>query len=111
LIKKNCAPEDEGSLPVPAEEFLVTQMPRLKHEVRLPYPPEAKAKNIQGLVVLNVLIDDQGKVRQAELVEGPGYGLNEAALKAIYSFEFSPAVIDKKPVAVRIRYAYRFVLN
>jgi protein TonB len=104
-------PDDATALPVPAEEYLVSQMPKLKSEVRIPYPPEAKAKNVEGVVVMDVLIDAAGKVREAKLLEGPGFGLNEAAMKAIYSFEFSPAVIDKKPVAVRIRYAYRFVLN
>lgn len=104
-------PEDADPLPIPTEEYLVQQMPRLKSEVRVPYPPQAKAKNIEGVVVMEVLIDDKGKVRQAKVLEGPGYGLNEAALEAIYKFEFSPAYMEKKPVAVRIRYAYRFVLN
>lgn len=105
------APGDADSLPIPTEEYLVTQMPRLKAEVRVPYPPEAKSKNIEGAVIMDILIDDQGRVRSAELVDGPGFGLNEAALKAIYKFEFHPAVVDKKSVAVKIRYAYRFVLN
>lgn len=104
-------PEDDQALPIPAEEYLVTSMPRLKSEVRIPYPPQAKAKNIEGVVLMEVLIDDKGKVREARLIEGPAYGLTEAAMQAIYNFEFSPAVIDSKPVAVRIRYAYRFVLN
>lgn len=104
-------PEDAESLPIPTEEYLVTQMPRLKSEVRIPYPAEARSKNIEGVVVMDILIDEKGKIRSATLVEGPGFGLNEAALKAIYQFEFSPAVVDKKPVAVRIRYSYRFVLN
>jgi protein TonB len=101
----------EDALPLATEEYLVTQMPKLKSEVRIPYPPEAKAKNIEGVVVMDVLIDETGKVRKATLIEGPGFGLNEAAMKAIYDFVFSPAVIDKKTVAVRIRYAYRFILN
>lgn len=104
-------PEDAESLPIPTEEYLVTQMPRLKSEIRIPYPAEARSKNIEGVVVMDILIDEKGKVRSATLIEGPGFGLNEAALKAIYQFEFSPAVVDKKSVAVRIRYSYRFVLN
>lgn len=104
-------PEDAESLPIPTEEYLVTQMPRLKSEIRIPYPAEARSKNIEGVVVMDILIDEKGKIRSATLIEGPGFGLNEAALKAIYQFEFSPAVVDKKPVAVRIRYSYRFVLN
>lgn len=103
--------DNNEALPVPAAEFLVTKMPRLRAEVRIPYPPEARAQNIEGAVVMNVLIDETGKVREAVLIEGPGHGLNEAALEAIYRFQFEPAEIDKKPVAVRIRYAYRFVLN
>jgi protein TonB len=111
IDQEKLLPSDADSLPVPAEEYLVTQMPKLKNEVRIPYPPEAKAKNVEGVVVMEILIDDKGKVRQATLLEGPGYGLNEAAMKAIYDFEFAPAVIEKKTAAVRIRYAYRFILN
>lgn len=111
IDQEKMRPEDADALPVPTEEYLVNQMPRLKAEVRIPYPPQAKAKNIEGLVMMDILIDDKGKVRSAQLIEGPGYGLNEAALEAIYRFEFVPAMMDKKAIAVRIRYAYRFVLN
>jgi protein TonB len=111
IDQEKLRPEDADDLPVPTEEYLVTSMPRLKSEVRIPYPPEAKKKNIEGVVIMNILIDEKGKVRQAELQEGPGYGLNEAALAAIYNFEFTPAIVGNKAVAVKIRYAYRFILN
>lgn len=104
-------PEDAAALPIPTDEYLISRMPKLKAEIRIPYPPEARKNNIEGLVVLEILIDAQGKVRSATLIEGPGYGLNEAALKAIYAFEFTPALVDEKPVPVKIRYGYRFVLN
>lgn len=104
-------PNDEGSLPIPSEEYLVTQMPKIKKEFRISYPSEAKSKNIEGVVLMDLLIDDKGKVRDVQFVSGPGYGLNEAAVKALRQFEFSPALIDKKTVAVKIRYGYRFVLN
>lgn len=105
-------PEDADSLPVPADEYLVTRMPVLKNPVRIPYPAEARQKNIEGAVIMDILVDDKGKVREAKLVSGPGAGLNEAALAAVRGFEFEPALIDNKPVAVRIpRYAYRFVLD
>lgn len=104
-------PEDADALPIPAEEYLISKMPRIKSEVRVPYPPEARQKNIEGAVVMDILIDEKGKVRKATLIEGPGYGLNEAALNAIYKFEFQPAYVDNKAVAVQIRYSYRFLLN
>ncbi len=103
--------KDAVGLPVPTAEYLVSEMPKLKSEVRIPYPDEAKKKNIEGVVLMDLLIDENGQVRQATLVEGPGYGLNEAALSAIKKFEFIPAKVDGKSVAVKIRYGYRFVLQ
>lgn len=103
--------KDAIGLPVPTAEYMVSQMPRIKSQVRIPYPPDAKKNNVEGSVMMELLIDEMGKVRQAILVEGPGFGLNEAALSAIKGFEFHPAEVDGKPVAVKIRYGYRFVLN
>lgn len=103
--------DDADSIPIPVEEYLVTAMPILESEFRIPYPPEAKKARVQGRVVMDLLIDSEGKVRQASLVEGPGYGLNEAALQAIQNFKFRPAKIQDRVVAVKIRYAYNFVLE
>jgi protein TonB len=104
-------PEDEQALPIPADEFLVTAMPKLLADRRVPYPPEAKKAGVQGAVVFDLLIDAAGKVREARLVQGPGFGLNEAAAAAVVELRFEPARVEEKPVAVRIRYAYRFVLE
>lgn len=103
--------DDASALPIPTDEYLVSSMPVLQSEVRLPYPAEAKAKGIEGPVVMDVLIDSEGKVREAKLVSGPGGGLNEAALEAIRNFRFKPAQASGQAVAVRIRYTYRFVLE
>lgn len=103
--------DDDQDLPIPADELMVTAMPKLQSEVRIPYPPEAKAKGIQGAVVMDILIDAQGQVREVKLIQGPGAGLNEAALEAVKQFKFIPARIEAQVVAVRIRYAYRFVLE
>jgi TonB family protein len=60
---------------------------------------------------MNLLIDESGKVRDVSLIEGPQTDLNAAAMAAAKGFQFTPALIQKKPVAVRIRYTYRFVLE
>lgn len=104
-------PEDEVALPVPADEIEVTQMPKLLSEVRVPYPAEAKRNGVQGAVVMDLLIDANGNVRDVTLIEGPEQGLNEAAMSAVRQFRFSSAYIEAKAVAVKIRYAYRFVLE
>jgi protein TonB len=104
-------PGDPDLLPVPSEEYLITSMPELKSDVRVPYPPEARKRGIQGAVIMNLLIDESGKVREVSLVEGPHAELNAAAMTAARDFQFTPAMIQKKPAAVRIRYVYRFVLE
>lgn len=97
--------------PIPVAEFLISRMPKVKKEIRPPYPPEARAQSIQGVVLMDILIDERGLVRTATIIQGLGYGLDEAALSAIQKFEFEPAQMDQKNVAVKIRYAYRFVLD
>jgi protein TonB len=104
-------PGDPLALPVPSEEYLVTSMPELKSEVRVPYPPESRKQGIQGAVIMNLLIDESGRVREVTLIEGPTTELNTAAMAAAKGFQFTPAMIQNKPVAVRIRYTYRFVLE
>jgi protein TonB len=86
-------------------------MPKLKSEVRIPYPEEAKKASVEGPVVMDLLIDADGKVRKVDLIKGPGYGLNEAAVAALKGFEFIPARMSDHSVAVKIRYTYRFILE
>lgn len=102
---------DEDALPIPTDDVMVSRMPRLKTEVRIPYPAEAKAQGIEGPVVMDLLIDASGKVRKVDLVRGPGFGLNEAAIDAVKNFEFEPAMMKEQSVAVKIRYTYRFILE
>ncbi|WP_374029333.1 energy transducer TonB [Bdellovibrio bacteriovorus] len=75
------------------------------------YPEEAKKAGIDGPVILEVLIDSRGKVKDVQLVSGPGHGLNESAISALKQFEFLPAQKGADPVSVKIRYTYRFKLG
>lgn len=101
---------DADSLPTPTEEYLVSEMPRVLSEVRPNYPKEAKERELEGTVVLDVLIDDQGKVRQVSVIEGESVFRNEALI-AMKKFLFKPARVDGKPVSVRIRYSLKFLLE
>lgn len=103
--------DDPDSIPIPADDYLVTSQVALLKDVRIPYPPEAKKANVEGPVVMDLIIDQNGRVRSVVLVRGPGSGLNEAALEAVKTFEFRPAKVGDQTVAVKIRYTYRFVLE
>lgn len=101
---------DADNLPTPTESYLVSQMPRVLKEVRPEYPKEARDKQIEGAVIMDILIDSFGAVRDVQIVEGPNI-FNDTAKEAIKKFIFSPAVVSDQKVAVRIRYTLRFKLD
>jgi protein TonB len=101
---------DAGALPTPTEEYLVSEMPAVVLEVIPVYPKEARDKKIEGSVVIDILIDDLGKVRDAKVLEGPEIFRNPA-LEAIKKFRFRPAKTENQAVAVRIRYTLNFKLE
>src|SRR4051794_5159928 len=75
------------------------------------YPPEALAADAEGLVVLKILIDATGRVRQAKTSKDPGFGFADAAMRsAIAHFRFSPARLDGRPVACWWTFTVAYVL-
>lgn len=101
---------DASSLPTPTEEYLVSEMPSVLSEVKPVYPKEARESKIEGRVILDILIDGAGKVRDAKVVEGEDI-FRKPALDAIKKFLFKPAKTDGQAVAVRIRYTLNFKLE
>lgn len=101
---------DADALPTPTEEYLVSEMPSVLSEVRPVYPKVARDQRLEGAVVMDILIDEAGAVRQVTLVEGPEV-FRPGALEAMKKFKFRPAKVDGKSVAVRIRYTLRFELE
>jgi protein TonB len=108
---KKLKDDESDSLPSPAEEFLITSMPRAINEVRPEYPDWAKQQKISGSVIFEILIDKNGTVRQAILLRGLNPKLDQLAKEAILKFKFKPAFIEKKPAAVRIKYAIKYLLE
>lgn len=103
-------PSDGDSLPAPTEEYLVSQMPRVLSEVQPIYPKIAREKQMEGVVVLDVLIDELGNVRQVTVIESEEV-FKAAAIEAMKKFKFTPANVNGLAVAVKIRYVIRFKLE
>ncbi len=61
-----------------------------------------------GDVVLQATIDRSGTLVGLEVVSGPGLGLEDAALRAVRTWRFSPATLDGESVAVRWRLVVSF---
>jgi TonB family protein len=46
---------------------------------------------LQGDVVVEITIDEQGKVVQERLLQGLGYGIDEKVIAAVHDWTFRPA--------------------
>lgn len=86
----------------------VSRLPRFITQVKAVYPEAAKRANIEGVVILQVDIDATGAVKMVRLIQGLGYGCDEAAMAAAQQSVFSPAYAGDEPVPVRLRIPYRF---
>ncbi len=76
------------------------------------YPTIARQNGKDGRVVLTVLIDSEGRVRDVRLLEGSYDVLNEVALRKVKQARFSPAYNDKrKPVSCKVTLPIRFELR
>jgi TonB family protein len=77
------------------------------------YTDEGRAKKIEGDVVLQVIFAATGEVKIQRVVQGLGYGLEEAAATAARHIRFRPAQregrpVDFGPVNVRIKFALAY---
>lgn len=101
--------KEEPADPPPADG---STPPRILKYVAPVHPPDAKAKGIEGKVVVQLDIDATGKVTKAEVVGTAGNGFDEAALAAATQLEFSPAKnAAGTPIAARMLYRFTFELE
>ncbi len=61
------------------------------------YTEEARAKRIEGEVLLEVVLEASGKLRVLKIVRGLGHGLDDAAVNAALQIRFKPALKDGLP--------------
>ena len=81
----------------------------LDHRVDPEYPTDAKEKHIEGTVVLNVDIDNEGEVARLELVSGHPQ-LAAAAIDAVLQWKYRPFVLNGEAVAVETTVPVKFAL-
>ena len=91
------------SKPVPARAVRAGReinVPAVLRRVTALYTEEAKAAGAVGSVVVEVLIDKSGFVREATVVQPMGHGLSESAVDAVKQWQFAPAMHEGVPVEV-----------
>jgi TonB family protein len=75
---------------------------------QLVYPPIAKARNITGMVVVEVKVGKDGKVSNPRFVSGPPV-FRDAAFDAVSRYQFKPAKLNGQPIdqVTQIRLNFR----
>ena len=64
------------------------------------YTEEARRARVQGVVILQAIVDCRGNVTDITVLKGLPLGLTEAAIDAISRWRFEPARLDGRPVSV-----------
>ncbi len=106
---KPVAPPPPAPAPAPAAEP-VRVMPRIdaSRSQQPEYPPTSRRMGEQGSVVLQVLVDTDGRVIDTKLLQSSGYDrLDQAALDGVKSnYRFLPGTVDGKPQ--QMWYTFKF---
>lgn len=75
------------------------------------YPRSATEKGIQGRVVLRMVVDEEGRVRDIIVVRGIGYGCDEEAQRVFRNARFEPALFRGQSVPSWFSFTVVFALS
>lgn len=99
---------DEGDAPLRVGGAI--KEPKKIKDVRPIYPAEAQQARVQGIVIVEVRIDEDGRVAAARVIR-PVALLDQAALDAVLQWEFEPTVLNGRPVPVIMTVTVNFTLQ
>jgi TonB family protein len=88
-------------------------LPRLLHDVKPQYTSEAMQKRIQGMVLIECVVNTDGSVSNVKVVRSldAAYGLDEQAIAAAKQWRFAPGTRNGQPVPVMISLEMTFTLG
>jgi protein TonB len=82
---------------------------RLTHKVEPIYPSEARLQRVEGAVVLDVLVGEDGNVHGVQVTSGQPL-LAKAAASAVRQWRYQPFQLNGKPVALHNQITIQFKL-
>lgn len=84
--------------------------PKLIYRADPTYPALAKQTHLQGVVIIDAILDEQGKVVEARVTSGPPL-LIQSALDAVRQWRYEPTYLNEEPVSVQLNVTVTFRLN
>jgi len=106
----------EGPPPIPEPTGPIRVGGDVKAPVKITYPsPQyteiARKARIQGVVIVEAIIDKEGNVTNVKVLKGLPMGLDQAAVDAVSRWKFEPGTLNGKPVAVVYNLTVNFQLQ
>jgi protein TonB len=74
------------------------------------YPPLARAARVEGIVILEAVIDEDGSVRDVRVLRSVQL-LDAAASEAVRQWRFTPTLLNGQPVPVVMTITVAFKLR
>jgi TonB family protein len=72
------------------------------------YTERAREERLSGVVLVELVVDEQGAVAEARVLKGMPEGLDRSCLKALREWKFEPATRKGKPVRVLLNAKVKF---
>ena len=85
--------------------------PSVLREVKPDYTEDGRRRNLEGDVVLEIVVRRDGSVGDVHVLQGLGGGLDQRAVDAVRQWRFSPAHRQGVPVDVIVEVAVEFKLR
>ena len=80
-------------------------------EVRSLYPDQARRDRLEGDVLLELLVDEEGRVAAARVIAPAGHGFDPVAVLLARRLGFRPGRRSGRAVSVRIPFTWKFRLD
>ena len=90
---------------------LQTRKPRVIRRVEPIYPVDARSKNINGSVVLTMVVDREGNPQDIKIWRSLYPSMDQAAIEAARQMRFEPALKDGQPVSETLLVEFYFSLQ
>jgi TonB family protein len=97
-------PDDKGVYQVGGG----VQAPTKVDPARPQYPSEAKLAGVEGVVIVEIVVDQNGAVSDAKVVRSIPL-LDDEALRAVRNWHFAPAIVNGQPAPVRMNVTVSFL--
>jgi TonB family protein len=84
--------------------------PKITFQPSPEFSEEARSTKFQGVVVLSMILDRSGEVRDIRVVKPLGCGLDASAVRTARTLRFKPSEKDGVPASVEVMYEVNFHL-